>query len=106
MFSDEDNGGILPVHQVGVTVQGEIPSGSLGLHYIGEIANGRAFSMSNAEVQNFADRDNMKAVNGGLFVQPDALPALDVGFSFYHDTIESDTLAKFRETITACTPYG
>jgi len=87
MFSDEDNGGILPVHQVGVTVQGEIPSGSLGLHYIGEIANGRAFSMSSTDVQNFADRDNMKAVNGeryaiAVFAAPSRVrPARDPRFT-------------------------
>jgi hypothetical protein len=101
MFTDEDNGGILPVHQVGLTVQGEIPSGALGLHYIGEITNGRAFSLNSHEIQNFADGNNFKAVNGGLFVQPDAAPALDVGFTVYRDTIESDALVKVRETITA-----
>src|SRR6185436_4413400 len=94
MFTDEDNGGILPVHQVGLTVQGQIPSGSLGLHYIGEITNGRAFSLDSHEIQNFADGNNFKAVNGGLFVRPDAAPALEAGFTVYRDTIESDALAS------------
>ena len=101
MFSDEDNGGVLPIHQVGITAQGEIPSGALGLHYIAEISNGRAFSLASAEIQNFADRDNFKAVNGGLFVRPDAAPALDAGFTVYHDKVETDTHAKFDEMITA-----
>jgi hypothetical protein len=94
MFSDEDNGGILPVHQIGVSFQGEIPSGALGLHYIGEIANGRSFNRSSAEVQNFADGNNFKAVNVGLFIQPDAAPGLDAGFSVYRDTLEPDGLGK------------
>ena len=101
MFTDEDNGGILPVHQVGISVQGEIPSGSLGLHYVGEITNGRGFSARAHEIQSFVDSNNMKAINGGLYVQPDVAPALDAGFTVYRDTIESDALAKFRETITA-----
>ena len=101
MFTDEDNGGILPVHQVGITVQGEIPSGVLGLHYIGEITNGRAFNLNSAEVQNFSDGNNGKAVNVGLFVRPDAAPALDAGFTVYRDTLEPDGLGKVRETITA-----
>jgi hypothetical protein len=101
MFTDEDNGGILPVHQVGITVQGEIPSGAIGLHYIGEITNGRAFSLNSAEVQNFSDGNNGKAVNVGLFVRPDAAPALDAGFTVYRDTLEPDALGKVRETITA-----
>ena len=94
MFTDEDNGGILPVHQVGVTAQGEIPSGALGLHYVGEITNGRAFSHTSAEVQTFADGNNSKAVNVGLFVRPDLIPALDAGFTVYRDTLEPDGLGK------------
>jgi hypothetical protein len=101
MFTDEDNGGVLPVHQVGVTAQGEIPSGSLGLHYVGEISNGRAFNRNSAEVQNFAATNNFKAVNGGLSIRPDGAPALDAGFTLYRDTVETDALAKIRETITA-----
>jgi hypothetical protein len=101
MFSDEDNGGILPVHQIGITVQGEIPSGALGLHYIGEVTNGRSFNSNSAEVQNFTDGNNGKAVNAGLFVRPDAAPGLDAGFTVYRDTLDPDALGSVRETITA-----
>jgi hypothetical protein len=101
MFSDEDNGGILPVHQVGITVQGEIPSGALGLHYIGEISNGRAFSTRTAEVQNFVDENNGKAVNVGLFVRPDNVPGLEAGFTFYRDTLHPELLGEIPERITA-----
>src|SRR4051812_1021676 len=76
MFSDEDNGGILALHQVGVTAQGEIPSGSLGLHYLGEISNGRSFHEGSAEIQNWSDSNNLKAVNVGLFARPDFAPGL------------------------------
>jgi hypothetical protein len=101
MFTDEDNGGILPVHQIGVTVAGEIPSGALGLRYIGEVTNGRAFHDPTATpVQNWSDENNLKAVNGGLSARPDALPGLDIGFSVYRDTIEPP-LGKLHETIFA-----
>jgi hypothetical protein len=101
MFTDEDNGGILPVHQIGLTAQGEIPSGSLGLHYIGEVGNGRSFNERSAEIQNFADENNLKAINAGLFVRPDRLPDLNVGFSVYRDTIQSADGSKTSEMITA-----
>lgn len=101
MFSDEDNGGMLPVHQIGVTVQGAIPSGRLGLHYIGELANGRGYGAATAEIQNFADQNDFKAVTGGLFVTPAAAPALDAGFTLYHDTLEAADVPRVRETITA-----
>lgn len=101
MFGDEDNGGILPVHQVGITVQGEIPSGTLGLHYIAEVANGRSFNADSAEVQNFVDGNNGKSITVGLFARPDAAPGLDVGFTVYRDRLEPDAIAKVKETITA-----
>jgi hypothetical protein len=101
MFTDEDNGGILPVHQVGITAQGEIPSGALGLHYIGEVTNGRSFNVNSATVQNFVDENNGKAVNAGLFVRPDAAPAFDAGFTIYRDTLRPTALEEVRETITA-----
>lgn len=41
LFEFEDRGGILPIHIVGATASGRIPSGSLGLHYVAEIGNGR-----------------------------------------------------------------
>src|SRR5262249_570932 len=41
-FEFEDRGGVLPTHNVGVSATGRIPSGSLGLHYIAEIGNGRS----------------------------------------------------------------
>ena len=42
LFQFEDRGGILPVHTVGVSASGLIPSGRLGLHYVAEVGNGRA----------------------------------------------------------------
>ncbi len=42
LFEFEDNGGILPIHNVGLSAIGRIPSGSLGLHYVAEIGNGHA----------------------------------------------------------------
>ena len=99
MFTDDDNGGVLPVHQVGVTVHGQIPSGSLGLHYVGEVSNGRGFFATGID-QNFVDSNNGKAVNGGLYLQPDALPALDAGFTVYRDTLEPLGHGRVAETIT------
>ena len=43
MYLFEDSGGVLPVHTVGVTMAGLIPqAGSLGLHWVAEIGNGRS----------------------------------------------------------------
>ena len=59
LFQFEDNGGILPIHNVGASLSGAIPSGKLGLHYVAEVGNGRASSSPQAEaVQNVVDENN------------------------------------------------
>jgi hypothetical protein len=69
LFQFEDEGGILPIHNVGVSASGQIPSGKLGLHYVAEVANGRASSSPSAQpVQNRVDENNHKAVNLAVFV--------------------------------------
>jgi len=86
LFNFEDNGGPLPIHNVGISATGLIPSGHLGLHYVAEVGNGRASSSPLAEaVQNVVDENNGKAVNFALFAQPEAIRGLQVGFSAYHD---------------------
>ena len=40
--------------------------GQLGLHYLAEIGNGRAFSSDGNADQNFVDVNNTKALTGGL----------------------------------------
>src|SRR5207245_1166002 len=37
LFAFEDRGGILPIHSVGASASGLIPSGRLGLHYVAEV---------------------------------------------------------------------
>src|SRR5436305_182988 len=89
LFQFEDGGGILPIHNVGVSASGLIPSGRLGLHYIAEMGNGRASSSPNAEaVQNVVDENNGKAVNVALFARPDAIRGLQTGVSVYHDGLQ------------------
>jgi hypothetical protein len=86
LFEFEDNGGILPIHNVGISASGLIPSGRLQLHYVAEVGNGRASSSPSAEaVQNVVDENNGKSVNLALFATPDAIRGLQVGFSAYHD---------------------
>src|SRR6267378_3196530 len=75
LFQFEDRGGILPIHNVGVTTSGRIPSGALGLHYVAEVGNGRTSRSPITEepVQNVVDDQNHKAFNLALFARPDAV---------------------------------
>ena len=100
LFQYEDEGGILPVHSVGLSATGLIPSGKIGLHYVAQVSNGRASSSPNVEpVQNLVDENNHKAVNFALFARPDAVPGLQVGFSAYRDVLYPVNSSRIGETI-------
>src|ERR1700674_3137659 len=103
LFQFEDQGGILPIHNVGMTASGRIPSGALGLHYVAEVGNGRAsrFPLTEEPVQNKVDENNHKAFNLALFARPQALSGLQVGFSFYRDLLTPAGAPKIGETILA-----
>src|SRR5215469_8345117 len=83
LFLFEDEGGILPGHNVGASASGGIPSGKLGLHYIAEVGNGRAPMPRFQSVQNFVDNNHHKSFDLNVFARPEAVPGLQAGFSVY-----------------------
>jgi hypothetical protein len=103
LFDFEDHGGILPIHMVGVSATGEIPSGSLGLHYVAEMGNGRASRqpLLQEPVQNVLADQNHKAFNLALFARPESVHGLQTGFSFYHDLLAPQNEPKISESIMA-----
>ena len=103
LFQFEDSGGILPIHNVGLSASGRIPSGALGLHYVAEMGNGRASRspLTDEPVQNEVDENNHKAFNLALFARPDAIHGLQVGFSGYHDKLTPLGQPNVDETILA-----
>ena len=102
LFAFEDQGGILPIHNVGVEAYGSIPSGSIGLHYVAEVGNGRESRAPIEEepVQNIVTESNHKAVNFELFARPIKVPGLQIGFSAYRDQLLPNNL-PVGETILA-----
>lgn len=103
LFQFEDRGGILPIHTVGVSASGLIPSGRLGLHYVAEVGNGRASRspLTDEPVQNVIDDQNHKAYNLALFARPEAVRGLQVGFSAYRDLLAPVNSPRISETILA-----
>jgi hypothetical protein len=103
LFDFEDHGGILPIHLVGVTASGQIPSGSLGLHYVAEVGNGRASRtpLTEEPVQNDVDDQNHKAYNFALFARPEAVHGLQTGFSIYRDLLAPANGQRIGESILA-----
>jgi hypothetical protein len=103
LFRFEDEGGILPIHTVGVSASGIIPSGGLGLHYVAEVGNGRESRTPQTEepVQNIVDENNHKAFNFALFARPEAVRGLQAGFSAYRDVLEPANSPRVGQTILA-----
>lgn len=103
LFEFEDRGGILPIHSVGVSASGLIPSGRLGLHYVAEVGNGRASRtpLTQEPVQNVVDDQGHKAYNLALFARPETVPGLQVGFSAYRDLLAPANMPRIDETILA-----
>jgi hypothetical protein len=103
LFEFEDRGGILPIHMVGASASGQIPSGSLGLHYVAEVGNGRASRqpLDEEPVQNEVDDQNHKAYNFALFARPEGIHGLQTGFSFYRDLLSPQNKPRINESILA-----
>jgi hypothetical protein len=103
LFQFEDRGGILPIHTVGVSATGLIPSGPLGLHYLAEAGNGRESRtpLISEPVQNVIDDSNHKAFNLGVFARPEKLRGLQAGFSIYRDVLSPQNSNRIGETIMA-----
>jgi hypothetical protein len=97
LFQFEDDGGILPIHNVGLSISGKVPSGGLGLHYVAEMGNGRTSrSRLDEAVQNAMDENNRKALNLALFVRPERFSGLQAGFSYYLDRLSPDASSLFQ----------
>jgi hypothetical protein len=102
LFEFEDKGGPLPIHNVGVSASGLIPSGRLGLHYVAEVGNGRASrSFASEPVQNLVDENNHKAFNLAFFARPESVRGLQAGFSVYRDVLAPANSPRIGETILA-----
>ena len=102
LFFFEDGGGPLPVHNVGMSLTGTVPSGKLDLHYIAEIGNGRpARTPQNTTVQNSQDENNGKSFNLGFYARPDWASGLQFGASVYYDHLIPNALTRVHEYIPA-----
>jgi len=100
LFAFEDQGGILPIHNVGASITGKVPSGSLGLHYVAEMGNGRAYRTTEP-VQNTVDENTHKALNFAIFARPETIRGLQIGFSVYRDLLTPAAPPAIAETILA-----
>lgn len=94
----EDDGGILPVHYVGIEVSGTAPiSSRWALDYVANVANGRGLIQD--EIQSAGDIDQNKAVALKLSLLGGAggERTIRIGPSVYRDRIPADPGTSGRE---------
>jgi len=73
----EDDGGVLPVHEVGVQAFGTQAIQGVNLDYNLSVSNGRG--LTTTDVEGIQDRNRTKAVNLWLGVRPRAIRGLSLG---------------------------
>lgn len=95
MYLFEDEGGILPVHEVGVQAAGTLRASALDFKYSVSVVNGRGRIPD--EVTNVQDRNGSKAVNVLLALAPAALKGFEIGGDVWVDHIPADPEVAGRE---------
>ena len=81
-----DDGGLLPTQALGLSLTGQIPSGSLGLNYIAEYGSSDTLRPDIDGVSSI-DENNGNHINLGFFLRPQFAPGLQIGTSYYHDRV-------------------
>ena len=89
-------GGVLPVQAIGVSFNGAIPSGKIGLNYLFEYGSSDTMRTRLDGTESIDDENNGNQVNAGIFLRPDWVSGLEVGGSFYHDNISDDRNLSVR----------
>jgi hypothetical protein len=88
-FEFEDSGGPLPIHNVGVSAMAKLPNNGLGLHFFGEVGNGKqtyALAAGTTPANVLADHTG-KSTNVGAYVRPERFAGLQAGFNWYQASL-------------------
>ena len=83
-------GTFIPIHFVGLLVEGNIPSGGAGLAYSAGVGNGRGEIISRPG--DAGDVNNNRAWVANVFARPAKLYGLQVGASVYRDKISCQNM--------------
>ena len=102
VFAFEDEGGVLPVHEVGLSARGKVPKTGSALRYVAEIGNGRRWT--DPEAEEGRDQNDAKSTNVGLSLRPDRWGGVELGLSFYRDDIPRAAGSSIAHQIAAA--YG
>ena len=99
IFDFEDEGGVLPVHEVGLSARGVVPKTDGALRYLAEVGNGRTWTTP--ESAEGRDQNDAKSTNLGFSLRPERWGGLEVGASFYRDQVQAAQGGNVRLRIGA-----
>jgi hypothetical protein len=99
IFAFEAKGGVLPDHEIGVSVRGKVPKTGSALYYVAEVGNGRRWTeLDGGEAR---DQNDAKSTNVGLALRPERWRGVEIGGSFYRDDIPVPPSPSIAHRITA-----
>jgi len=106
LFAFDDQGGVLPIHKIGLSLTGRIPSGPLGLNYIAEVGYGPSSHMSmdmsgSNQMMTVTDDHNGRAFNLGFIARPLPWHPVQFGLDVYHADRTPLGMPSFSENIYA-----
>jgi hypothetical protein len=106
VFMFEDDGGVLPIHELGVTARGVVPKTASSLRWVAEVGNGRSWAPSAEENPSGGgpDTNDAKSTNVGLSFRPPWTSGVEAGASFYRDAIPQGATSTVDHRIAAI--YG
>ena len=102
VFAFEDEGGVLPIHEVGISVRGKVPRTGSALRYVAEVGNGRRWI--DVDKEDTVDQNDAKSTNVGLSLRPEIWRGAEVGGSFYRDDIPNPAAGPVAHRVAAA--YG
>jgi hypothetical protein len=106
MYYFEDAGGVLPVHEVGITTTGLVPgSGKFNLHWTAEVGNGSSefgSALFGDGVESFATDRNRKDLNFAFYSKPEGIEGLQFGASYLRgDLLPANSSLKVNQAISS-----
>jgi len=102
IYAFEDEGGVLPIHEVGLSARGIVPKTGAALRYVAEVGNGRRWT--NPDDSEGLDQNQSKSTNLGLSLRPERWRGAEVGGSFYRDDTPAAPSVVVKNQIIAA--YG
>ena len=102
IYAFEDLGGVLPIHEVGLSARGIVPRTGGALRYVAEVGNGRRWT--DVDDEKGLDQNRAKSTNLGLSLRPERWRGAEIGVSAYRDDIPDATGLAVSNHIVAA--YG